>query len=49
MTDMIRVHWILKGKRLMVLARKEVNENIITDSNWIMVIKKEQLIVRILR
>ena len=33
----------------MVLARKEVNENIITDSNWIMVIKKEQLIVRILR
>ena len=46
---MIRVHWILKGKRLMVLARKEVNESIITDSNWIMVIKKEQLILRILR
>ena len=27
----VRVHWVMKGKRLMVLTRKEVDENIITD------------------
>ena len=32
-------------KGLMVLTRKEVDESVITDVEWSMVIKKEQLIV----
>ena len=28
----VRMHWVMKGKRLMVLTRKEVDANIITDS-----------------
>ena len=35
----------MKGESLMVLTRKEVDEDISTDVKWIMVIKKEQLIV----
>ena len=27
----VKVHWRMKGKRLMVLTRKEVDANIITD------------------
>ena len=30
-TDVIRVHWVMKRKRLMVLTRTEVDESIITD------------------
>ena len=30
-TDVIRVHWVMKRKRLMVLTRKEVDESTITD------------------
>ena len=42
---MIRVHCAMKGESLMVLARKEFDEDISTDVKWIMVIKKLQLIV----
>ena len=30
-TNVIRVHWVMKKKRLMVFIRKEVDENSITD------------------
>ena len=34
-----------EGESVMVLTRKEVDEDISTDGKWVMVMKKEQLIV----